>query len=743
MFTRTGGRAVALVAVLAAASAAPVAAQSPVDEESPRIERLRFEGADALEERELRRSIVTEATRCRSVLLRPFCWVTDWDVFVRKEYLDREVLARDDLRLRVRYFRRGYREAGVGTELRPRGRGVEVVFRIAEGEPTVIDTLHLEQAAEVLGERQLRRARLPRQDAPLDLVRLDSARARLREMLEDRGYLDAVIRDTIEVAEGARSARVEIVLEPGLRATLERFEIEGNELVSDGTISDATILKRGSVLRRSDVVAAQRSLYESNLFHEASVEVPEQADSAKTLRIEVREAPLRSARLEGGFNTVDFFQTEGRFVHYNFFGGGRRLDTRVTLGNLLAGQLNGRGIFRDVMPGEVVFVEEAAFLRPNWQASAEFTQPAFRGAANTVGLGGFAHRRTIPAVAVDRGAGASLSFTRRLRDRSPASLTYRFESTSVEAGDVYFCVNFGICDPPTIGALRAPHNLSPLAASYITDHSDDPLSPREGWRTRLDLEHASDLTASDFHYHRASGSAARYLSSDLGRRVWAGRIRFGWIRPLGSTARAMGLDVDGSELLHPRKRFYAGGSQSVRGYGENQLGPRILTVSPEALMDEELQNPCAPEEIAAGTCDPGVAPTDAFLPRPLGGNSVLQANLEYRFPFWRQIGAAVFVDGAVVRGRGAGLAAQTVGAMTPGFGARYESPFGPIRVDLGIRPTITEELPVVTEFVDEEGLRRLVRLDQRRHYDPLDVEGGLLRQVLARLTLHLSIGQAF
>ena len=50
-----------------------------------------------------------------------------------------------------------------------------------------------------------------------------------------------------------------------------------------------------------------------------------------------------------GFNTVDYIQTEGRFTHYNLLGGARRFDATVTLGNLLAGQMNGSGIFRKVI----------------------------------------------------------------------------------------------------------------------------------------------------------------------------------------------------------------------------------------------------------------------------------------------------------------------------------------------------------------------------------------------------------
>lgn len=724
-----------------AALASPIAAQD-VEEERPRVERLTFRGVDAVDERELRRSIATEASRCRSVLLRPFCWLTDWSIFVERAYLDREELARDDLRLEVRYFRRGYRDAVVSREVRPRGRGVEVIFAIDEGPPTVIAAREIEQTGNVLSDRAIRWARLPREGDPLDLIRLDSATLELQRTAEDAGHLDAVIADTVELDRAERRASLTVRIDPGPRSTLASFDVQGNEKVSAHTIQLATVLREGRVIRRRDLSAARRSLYESNLFHEATITVPPQPDSAKRLEIEVREAPSRVARLGGGFNTMEFVQVEGRYSDFNFLGGGRRLEGRVAVGNLLADQLNDRGIFRDMLPAVPPLEDERAFLRPTWQASLELQQPGFRAAENTVGAGVFAHRRLVPGVAVDQGFGADVSFTRLLRERSPTSLTYRVEVTEVQAGELYFCVNYGLCDLPTIEAVRRPQRLSPLAVGFHTNRSDDPMDPVRGWRTRLDVEHASDLTWSQFHYHRVSGSWAQYFPTHLGKRVLGVRIRGGWVRPLGGTAEALGLDMFEGEILHPRKRFYAGGAGSVRGYGENQLGPRILTADPDVLTDPDGAA-CSPGELADGSCDPNLAPVDAFQPRPLGGTSVLEANVEYRFHVWRELSGVVFVDGAIVGGREEARIGSSVWAITPGFGARYATAVGPVRVDLGFRPRITEDLPVVTEAMDEEGVRRIVRLETERRWDPLEDTDGFLGQLLGRLRLHVSIGQAF
>jgi len=140
---------------------------------------------------------------------------------------------------------------------------------------------------------------------------------------------------------------------------------------------------------------------------------------------------------------------------------------------------------------------------------------------------------------------------------------------------------------------------------------------------------------------------------------------------------------------------------------------------------------------------------DQFQPRPLGGNSLIEASVEYRFPVWGPLTGAVFVDGAVVgaadfnaiaTGNLAALASGT-GAITPGFGVRYQSPVGPVRVDVGINPQLAERLPVVTERVDADGSRTLVRLNTNRRYNPAEGEG--IRGSLRRFTIHLSIGEAF
>ena len=765
-FSRRSGR-VALVLVASAFASEGLAAQEAPPRDfspTPEVRRLVLAGvSDAVDEDELRASIYTTATSCKSFLLSPICKFSRWQALENRHYLDRQELQRDVLRVRVFYYKRGFREAEVDTSVtRLNEKQVAVRFDIREGPPTLVTGVRVQVDSTILPRRRVRQYRYLRRGEPLNLIELDSMRVAITNDLWERGYADALVDTSSVVDPVARTARVQFNVVPHHMTTVGEIVISGTDKISPATVQNSLTFKPGDPFRRSALLESQRNLYESNLFRLATIQVPETFDSVKTINVLLREAPLHEARLSGGFNTVDYIQTEGRFTHYNLLGGARRLDATVTFGNLLARQLNGSGIFREVNLDSTVTGDANDFLSPSWHASAQFTQPAFlKRPRNQLAFGGFAQRRSVPAVAIDRGYGGNVTFTRTVGTRAPASLNYRFEVTRVAAGDAYFCVNFGVCDTTTIGNLRAHQRLSPLLATVLVDRTDIPLSPTSGYTARAELEHASQATVSDYSYNRAYAEGTLYRRMGPRNAVLAGHLRIGFVRP------RPGRTGDG--VLHPRKRFYAGGSQSVRGYGENQLGPRILTLPHGYLINAVTATgtPCDAFSVAIRFCDPNTARDstrkseteafapigdDKFTPRPLGGTSLVEASIEYRFPlFLENLGGAVFIDGAAVGERvfdplGGGLATfrdlvRGTGAITPGFGVRYYSPVGPIRVDLGINPSQSEDLAVVTELT-QNGRRRIVPLDIPRRYAPGGGGSGI-GKILNRLTLHLSIGQAY
>jgi outer membrane protein insertion porin family/translocation and assembly module TamA len=415
------------------------------------------------------------------------------------------------------------------------------------------------------------------------------------------------------------------------------------------------------------------------------------------------------------------------------------------VGNILAPQLYGKSIFGSGNPG-VSSEVDPIYLRPTWQVGVNFTQPFFLTTKMSLGLGVSAYRRSLPEIVIDRGYSLEASLTRELAEHAPISLTYRYEQTHIDANEVYFCVNFGVCDPNTVETLQHSQQLSPLGLEAYVDRLEEPTSLAVGYRARARVEVASALTLSDFRHVRFEIDGSRFVGA--GRGILAAHLRGGWVRPIEEVLDVFGVEEGGLPILHPRRRFYAGGSRSVRGYGENQLGPRVLTVSPDELLfpadTMETTPPCSDLTIADGTCDPNVAPSDVFLPQPLGGNTLLEGSIEYRYPLGSSLTGAVFVDAGLVYGRRVNFPPGDRSAITPGIGIRYDSPLGPVRIDIGIRPTLVEELPVVTQTIGPNGELVLVQLNRMKRYDPLeDPAGGWFGGFFRRLQIHLALGEAF
>jgi outer membrane protein assembly factor BamA len=733
-----------IVAAVLAFAPSLLLAQRDDQREAPEVRDLVLNGVHGVGKRDLERSIATTQSQCKSLLLILFCAVSKSPTFVDKKYLDRTEFRRDVLRLKVFYWKRGYRDATVDTAVVRTGPGaVKVVFDIHEGPPTVISSLRVEYDSTLLDDGRVKKMAILRAGDPLNLVVLDTMRLMFQIAMWDRGHGDAQVDTVISVNEEQRRAAVLLRVNPRWVTTVGTITVRGNHEVNVSTIQNTILLRPGRVFRYGDLTESQRNLYESNLFRMAMFSLPPRPDSIKNINIDVRETQMREARISGGFNNIDFIQSDARFTNYNTFGGARRLDVTGTVGNLGASPLHGRGIFREPRQD---FSDPNAFMQPTWQVSADVKQPAWlRKPENALALGGFAHRRAAPAVYIDRGYGGQLSFTRTLAPRATASAAYRFEITRVEASDVYFCVNYGVCDNPTVTSLRLHQRLSPAQMSASIDRTDIPFSPTKGFIGRVDLEHASSVTVSDYRYNRAfaEGSAYthfRYPSRDPRAQVLAGHVRLGFVRPLASANT-------GIELLHPRKRFYAGGSHSVRGYDENQLGPRILTIPADSLAKTGCDTS---NDVSIRLCDPNSArlKTRDFTPRPVGGTSLLEGSVEIRVPFARKMEWAAFLDGGVVGGsrlqnlRDIRQIVHGNGAITPGVGFRYKSPVGPIRIDLGYNPRRTEELTVVTTATDATGQERLVPLDVTRRY----TNGGTATGFWAlfnQVVLHLSIGQAY
>ncbi|MBA3671814.1 MAG: BamA/TamA family outer membrane protein, partial [Gemmatimonadaceae bacterium] len=609
---------------------------------------LSFPGAVRVSIDDLRRTLFTRGSTCRLPFLVPVCKITASQLFTDRRRTTSRALGEDITKLRVYYWQRGFREAQVDTLLTPRSRGVDIAFRIVEGRPTRIGSMTITQRATVLTARDLADLVVLREGDPLNLIALDTTLARLRAAVWNKGFGDARIDTVVPPPDSSGVVPVRIDIDPRWITRVGRVEFDGNRYLDDATLRRGILLQPGALYTRDAVLESERRLFESPAIARAVVVTPAAGDSIKQITMAITEVPAHHAEVTVGANTIEFGQAAVELRH-NDLGGGRWLRLRAAAANLLAGSLDGTFPFRRAVPTDATF-DGAPFLRPTYQASATVTQPWIGDARTSASISAFAGRRSLVGVAIDDNAGVSLGVVRRLAPRIPVGLTYRLESTRVSATAVYFCAGYGICDGPTAAALGVRQRLAPVGVSAWIDHSDDLEVPTTGYTAVLDAEHASRATGSTFTHSRLTSDASYYRTigvhprdESLSPKVLAVHVRGGWVRPVFNSASPLNDGTPGG-LLHPRVRFYAGGMQSVRGFAENELGPRVLQVRRASLTTAG----CTETSIASGACDPSAVPNDQFFARPVGGSSVIEGSIEMRVPLLKQLGAVAFLDGAYV-----------------------------------------------------------------------------------------------
>jgi len=732
-------------AALAAVPAAPLAAQTL---DAPEVVEVRFEGANRIAQERLRSAIRTRETRCGRTLLAPLCWM---GVGVERFLLDEELVRADELRLRLFYFERGYRDATVESSVDVARDGATVVFTVEEGRPVRV------RAIEFGGEA----GRVPaamedplplRTGGPLDLALLQATRDTIQSRLRNNGYASGqALAAYLIPTDSPRIARVSFDVFPGESAVFGEIEVVGASAVSPEVVRRMLTFAEGDVYSSDAVLQSQRNLYGLELFQHASIQaVPDSAaDGRVPVTVRINEGDVHRVRLGAGLNSLDCGNAEGRWISRSFLGGARRLELGGRIANVLAEELNE---FPCVNAGT-----GDIFGRLTGGLTADFVQPWFLGTDNALGAGLSLERRSVPDVFLRDTRGAYVSLSRRLGERRSLVVAYRPALTDfVAGGDPFFCVSFLACDQQSIDVLRSPHWLAPLTASLLWDGSNNVLSPTEGFLFRLDGEFASGFTGSDFPYARASGEAAVYttLPADV---VLAGRVRSGWAEAIAGVAGDRDLG------LHPQRRFFAGGPNSVRGFAQSRLGPKVLVINGRqlALPVEENGAGCLAASVNDGSCDASPVPASLLDPRPTGGTLLLEGNAEVRFPlFWNRLRGVAFVDVGQVWNSSIGPAELSDLAFTPGVGVRVLSPIGPIRVDVGYNALGPETLGVKTttvlacERVGTE-LTNCVAPAPGVVYDPeLLVNTNELQDLAAvrwdpredlfdRLQLHLSIGQAF
>lgn len=724
----------------------PLSAQIGLQE----VTRLRFQGNSQFPNEALANAIITRETECRSFLFQliPFC-PAGADFSLDPYFLNEREFRRDEARVRLFYYQRGFRETVVDTVLdRPSEDEVRITFQIQEGEPIRVGEVSFHWMEEFPDSSVLEDLPI-RVGEPLSLVALDATRDSLEARFRNRGFAHAAVLRNYDLPRVTPyEAQVRFDLYPG---PLTRFGLLTVDISAtrgrEPTMSEAVVrrmlpFREGDIYRENLRFAGQRTLYNLDIFRfvEFVEDTLSAADSTLPLTIQVEEDDVHRVRTGGGLSNAECFNFEAMWNSLNFFGGARRLQVTGRVSNVLAGSLHGTKLCSEDLVDE--FGEETGSI------SVDFTQPWLFSPRNSVSASLFAERQSVPPIFVREAVGMNLGVTRVLAVSTLLGFSFRPQFSSLSAAGVFFCSAYLICSPDEIKLLQEAKTLSPVGISFSQDRRNRALSPTRGYSAAVDLEYAGAWTGSDFRYTRIVSEGTWYTQS-RSRWVFGTRLRGGWVSPGGF--QGLGQNRASREIVHPGKRLFAGGSNSVRGYAQNRLGPRVLyledvrrLMAPEdALDDREL---CAPSEVVDLSCDAGQLRDKEFFPSPTGGTRLLEGSLEVRFPLAGQLWeGATFLDFGQVWDEDLTPRLADV-EFTPGMGVRYFSPIGPIRVDLGYRFGGGEELLVVTNKIELtpggpeafEVLDELVVLK-----NPVLWGDGLGPWDLRRFQLHFSIGQAF
>ncbi len=720
----------------------PVSAQ--VIEDSLEIKSVDFEGSEQFPDAILSAAIVTSPTRCNAIA--PLCW---FGVAVDRQYLDTVQLALHTIRLNVFYYRAGFRDAAVHVATARDGDGTAVTFQINEGPPVLVRSIQVRGADSVPND--VRRNLPLRIGDPLNVAAHEAVRDTMISRMRNRGYAyaDALANYNIS-PDSPFVAHLDYELIPGPLAQFGEVEIVGAEQVDSSVVRRMLTFDPGDLFTLDDLRTSQRNLFSQEVFTHAEVRAvmdPDEPDTIVPVRVQVNEGNLHRVRAAVGMSTEEYVNAEGRWIARSFQGGARRLELRVRVSNLFATSLP-----------DLVGLEppDDFYGRVSGLVSADFTQPWFFNALNTLGVGVFAERRSIRDVFVRSAVGGYLTLSRSLAPGTGLSIGYRPELTSLEAreGDFIFCVGFTACDDEEIQALTGARWLSPFVVSFVHERANSIFAPTTGYSIRTEAELAAAATGSNFAYGRVTADLIDYHS--LGRGfVTAMRLKPGYARQLTAADSILGV--------HPQKRFFAGGANSVRGFAQYRLGPKVLIAEAITQLlpaDTAGGAGCPLESINDGSCDANgliAREPDAFRVQPVGGAVSLEGSFELRFPLYgANLRAAAFVDYGQVWDTHRAIDLSDV-VWTPGLGVRYFSPIGPIRIDIGYYAGQGETLRVLTTRIGRESNGECVpfETDEEPGGDTVLCPTGVLQPLdstvrwnprqsfFERLQFHFSIGQAF
>ncbi|RAP59415.1 autotransporter assembly complex family protein [Oleiagrimonas sp. MCCC 1A03011] len=503
--------------------------------------------------------------------------------------------APDEARQALRPY--GYYDARVDADLKQNGADWTVTLKVTPGDPVIVRDvdIQLDDAARKLPDvRSAIRQFKPRKGQRMDDGLYTASRDAIAGALTAVGYLDARMTvHKVEVTRATHSAVVHLAWQVGRRYRFGKVTFEGSQF-RDGFLNRYVPFKRGDYFSQPDLLQLQQALTGADYFAVVNVlpDIEHAHDGVVDINVQLKPAK-RSVYTGGPFIGTDT-------------GAGVRL-------GLERRWVNNRG---HKWKNELVLAQRLKTLSTLYQVPLPGT-----------------NQRSLNFGANYRQADTDTSKSRTLELVASESRLWHgwLRTVGIHALSGTFTVGKRGGDPDnTLGIERGQSTLVYPEISLVKKQGADPNYVRHGWRLSLTARSTLGTVLSDTRFAQVIADAK-------------------WIDAFSRRDRLIVRGTAGSTVvgdfsqLPPQLRFFAGGDQSVRGYGYQSIGPRNR------------------------------------YDRIIGGRNLLVGSVTAEHYFTTTWGMAAFVDagnafnGSDYRPR--------IGA---GLGVRWRSPVGMIRVDFGV-----------------------------------------------------------
>ena len=572
--------------------------------------------------------------------------------FLSRGRFSQELLKQSVSNIEILYKDDGFESVAVKPKVVDRGSTISVTFEITEGARTLVNSVAIQgntvPTTQLLPQRGFRL----RSGNPFSPRKLAQERNRILARYLALGYLNAQVNTAIErLPDDPHRVEVTYEVTEHNKVRVNQVVILGQKRTKRSFISRAADIWPEQPLSQKDLLEGESRLYDLGIFdwasvtprrpittqteEEAVIKVHESRPNSITygfgLDIEKRggNLPTGTVAVPGlptiGLNISKFVSSEKTFV-----------SPRGSL------EYTRRNLFGQAQTGSVATL----ISRLDQRILASYTDPHYPGWSWRSLLTLSAERTSQNPLFTARLGDAAFELEKNLDRAKTTSLHLRYDFRRTVLSQLVV--------PQLVLPADRSVRLSTLSGTVIRDTRDKPLDPHHGGYQTLDLGITPKILGSNVNFARLIGQYARY--EPLGPVVWANSIRLGMAKPFA------GSRVPTSE------RFFAGGGTTLRGYPLNGAGPqRTVPV-------------CS---------NPNDSTTCTNISIPVGGNQLFLLNSELRYPLpalplvGNNLGGVVFYDGGNVYSNINFRQFVNNYTNTVGFGLRYSTPVGPVRVDIG------------------------------------------------------------